>query len=483
MQNLAKRKLGNSAISKRYQSLFFSIALAFVSLILAYLIAEKGIAVGLLCIAGIIGIALLAKSLVNIEFGIYTAFAISFFIMGTHRLYDMSNIPIAMVVDAFVFVVIIGIAIKSKNSQGTKSKLTIIDILFLIWVGYHILQLGNPYAPSRIAWFYAVRIPLLIIIFYFVVSYAVKSDKFVSTILKIWIGIVLLAAIYCLKQEYFGLFQFETTWLHQNPKRYNLLVTWGKVRKFSFLEGPMTLGIVLAYTGVLCFTLLSGPFSRKNKIILFISGVIMIWAMMFTGTRTATVLLPVGMVFYALITFKKKVLMGVGIFMFFGTLIVLMPTGNPNLFIMKTAFRGGEDASMNVRLTNQEIIQPFLQSHPFGAGIGSTGGWGAIFSPHTFLGSFPPDSEYLRVAIELGWIGLLYFCLFMFIILKTGIDNYFKTKDLRLKAFYVGILTVTFMTVVAMYPQEAIRIHPTGFIFAVCIALINKMVTIQKESI
>lgn len=453
------------------------------SLILAYLIAEKGVAIGLLCILGCIGVGLLVKSLVDIEFGIYTAFAISFFIMGTHRFYDFSKIPIAMVVDVFVFVVIIGIAIKSKNFKGVKFKLGLIDILFLIWVAYHILQLGNPIAASRIAWFYAVRTTFLIIIFYFVLCYAIKSEKFVTNILKIWIGIVLLAALYCLKQEYLGLFQFETAWLHQNPKRYSLLVTWGKIRKFSFLEGPMILGIVLAYTAVLCFTLLSGPFSKRDKIILFLSGIIMIWAMMFTGTRTATILLPVGMVFYALITFKKKVLIGVGIFMFIGTLLVLMPTGNPNLFIMKTAFRGGEDASMNVRLTNQELIQPFLRAHPFGGGVGSTGGWGAIFSPHTLIGSFPPDSEYLRVGIELGWIGLLYFCLFLFLILKTGVDNYFKTRDLRLRTFYIGILTVTFMTVVAMYPQEAIRIHPTGFLFVLCVALLNKMVTLQKKNI
>jgi putative inorganic carbon (hco3(-)) transporter len=160
--------------------------------------------------------------------------------------------------------------------------------------------------------------------------------------------------------------------------------------------------------------------------------------------------------------------------------LVFMPTGNANLFIMRTAFKGEEDASMNVRLTNQELIQPYIRSFPFGSGVGSTGGWGTKFSPYTFIGKFPPDSEYVRIAIELGWIGLLYFCILLFFILKMGIDYYFKTKDPTIKSYYASILTVTFMTVVAMYPQEAIRIHPTGILFATCMALLAKMHSVQN---
>src|SRR5690606_34942517 len=143
-----------------------------------------------------------------------------------------------------------------------------------------------------------------------------------------------------------------------------------------------------------------------------------------------------------------------------GTVLVIMPTNNPSLYIMRSAFQGTEDASMNVRLTNQERIQPYIQSHPFGWGIGSTGNWGAEFSPYTFIGTFAPDSEYVRIAIELGWIGLLLFCTLLFFILKSGIDNYFKVDNSRIKTYYLGVLTVTFMTIVAMYPQEAIRVHP-----------------------
>lgn len=436
---------------KRNRNFFLSLILFIGSILLAFLGAYFGLLVSVLFIGLAVGAALVIAILFNERYGIYLAYIVSFFIMGLHRFYDFNEIPIAMVIEIFVFVTILSIAINRKDLRNLKFDYNTVNVLILIWIAYHFLQILNPVAASRIAWFYAARNTFLIVIVYFVLSYMTKSERFVATMLKIWITMTLLAAIYCLKQEYFGLFSFENNWLFSNPDRVKLLVTWGKVRKFSFMEGPMVLGISLAYTSVLCFSLLTGPFAIRNKILLALAGAIMVWAMFFTGTRTATILLPVGLIFFAILTLNRKVLIAVGIFMILGTGLILAPTGNPNIFIMKTAFRGGEDASMNVRLTNQELIQPFLQSHPFGAGVGSTGGWGARFSPHTFIGSFPPDSEYLRIAIEFGWVGLLYYCLMLFFILKMGIDNYFKTKDLRIRTYYVGILTVTFMTVIAMY--------------------------------
>src|SRR5690606_22890350 len=120
----------------------------------------------------------------------------------------------------------------------------------------------------------------------------------------------------------FGFDSFETEWIYADRERLNLLRTWGKIRNFAFFEGPMSLGITLAYTIVLCFTLIAGPFKLKTKIILGIVGLIMVQAMLSTGTRTASVLLPVGLVFYAILTFKKQILIVVAGFMVLGTVLV-----------------------------------------------------------------------------------------------------------------------------------------------------------------
>lgn len=445
------------------------------SLAIAYLSAVQGIIVAAAFICFCIGVCLFTGSMLNVQFGIFTIVICAFFIMGIYRIYDFDRIPIAIIMEIFILAVFFGVLIQLHKNKDFKLDYNIVNILLLAWLGYHFIQLFNPNAVSRIAWFYAVRNTVMIIVVYFIIRNGITSERFVANILKTWIFLTLIGALYCIKQEYFGFYNFETRWIHADPERFGFIYTWGRIRKFSFFASPMVLGIMLAYTAVLCFILMTGPFKTRNRIFLGVAGCIMIWAMLFTGTRTATVLLPVGLLFYAIITFKKEVLIGVGTLMAIGTIIVMMPTSNPNLYIMKSAFRGSEDASMNVRLNNQEIIQPYIRSNPIGYGVGSTGGWGAQFSPHTFIGSFPPDSEYVRVAIELGWIGLLYFCILLFFILKTGIDNYFNEKNPRIRVYYIGILTVTFMTVVAMYPQEAIRIHPLGIIFALCIALLTKM--------
>jgi len=79
-----------------------------------------------------------------------------------------------------------------------------------------------------------------------------------------------------------------------------------------------------------------------------------------------------------------------------------------------------------------------------GGGLGATGAWGQRFAPNSYLASFPPDSGYVRVAVELGWIGLFIFCLLMFTILKTGINNYYLIKDPELKTYCFAMTLMVF---------------------------------------
>jgi O-antigen ligase len=134
-----------------------------------------------------------------------------------------------------------------------------------------------------------------------------------------------------------------------------------------------------------------------------------------------------------------------------------------------------------VRATNQKMIQPFIQSHPIGGGLGSTGVWGAKFAPWSFLAKFPPDSGYVRVAVELGWVGLLLFCTLMFVILKTGIENYYKIRDPELKSYCLAMVLIVFALNIGNYPQEALVQYPINVYFYLVVSLINITYKLDKE--
>jgi O-antigen ligase len=127
------------------------------------------------------------------------------------------------------------------------------------------------------------------------------------------------------------------------------------------------------------------------------------------------------------------------------------------------------------------MIQPYIWAHPIGGGLGSTGVWGAKFSPGSFLASFPPDSGYVRVAVEMGWIGLFLFCTLLFVILKTGINNFFAIEDPELKSYCLAMVLIVYALTIGNYPQEAITQYPLNVYFFLVAALINATYQLDKE--
>ena len=161
--------------------------------------------------------------------------------------------------------------------------------------------------------------------------------------------------------------------------------------------------------------------------------------------------------------------------------LILVPTSNPTLYRFQSAFKPSDDPSFNVRKANQKRIQPYIWSHPIGGGLGATGAWGVRFAPNSFLASFPPDSGYVRVAVELGWIGLFIFCLLVFTILKIGITNYYLIKDPELKTYCLAMVLVVFAYNIGNYPQEALVQFPSNIYFYLVAALMIITLRLDKQ--
>jgi O-antigen ligase len=204
--------------------------------------------------------------------------------------------------------------------------------------------------------------------------------------------------------------------------------------------------------------------------------------MLFSGTRAAFILPPAGLIFYALITFKKKVLYSTVVLLLVGIVIINVPSSNANIVRLQSAFNPTNDASYQVRVKNQAFIKPYIQKHPLGGGLGSVGEWGKKFSPWSPLANFPPDSGYIRVAVEEGWFGLLLYVTLLFVVFYSGIKDYFRIRDPELKTYALGMLTVFYSLVIANFPQEAIGQYPINILFFVAIAIINKCRKLDEEN-
>lgn len=433
---------------------------------------------GLLVVS--IGLCLVAGAMFNLYLGLYVILSMSILVSFLSKIVDL---PYGLSLDLLLVVLALGVImkqIKERDLSFAKSPMT---LPIVVWVFYNLIQVINPVAVSRLAWAYTVRSMALLILLYFIASYALNSYRRIVNIFKFMLGLAFISALYGLKQEYFGFTDFELAWLYSDPGRFELIFQWSRMRIFSFFSDPTNYGVYLSYMCVMCFVLLIGKFKIWQKVVLAIAGVSMLMAMGYAGSRTPFVLVPFGFGIFTMLTLKKNVLIGMAIFLVLGAGLMLKSTGNAVLYRIQSAFitdRSGD--TMDVRFKNQAKIKPFIQSHPFGAGLGSVGQWGQRFSPDHFLAQFPPDSGYVRVAVELGWIGYLLYCWILYMVLRTGMKYYLRVKNDNVKMIYLAITCMMFMLALASYVQEAIVQLPTSINFYICVAILSRLKDFEHEA-
>ena len=434
--------------------------------------AYNGTAFGILMLIAI-GVFPLLHAIVSYpKFGIILQLIMAYFLFTLGRLGVPG--PIGTMMDALQAMLLLGLAIRIKRDDNNWGyfKNPITKVL-LIWLCYNLLEFGNPSAESRMAWVYTIRTVAIVLLGYFVHLYTIRSVNYVRTLLKLWLSISLIAALYGYKQEYIGFSDVENAYLHSDPSIASLLFIAGHWRKFSTFSDPVSFSYNMVMPTILCICMIAGKFKTWKKVVLFICAALYMTSMLFSGTRGANVLLPAALLLFAILNYSKPVLIFTCVAAVFLVVLINIPTGNANIQRFQTAFRPNNDDSYIVRKRNQKRIQPYILTHPMGGGLGSTGEWGKKFAPGSFLSNFPPDSGYIRVAVEEGFIGLFLFCLMMFVILKRGINNYYQMKDPELKTYCLAMTLIVFAYNIANFPQEALVQYPSNVFFYLEVALIE----------
>ncbi|MFZ1497496.1 MAG: O-antigen ligase family protein, partial [Saprospiraceae bacterium] len=283
------------------------------------------------------------------------------------------------------------------------------------------------------------------------------------------------SALWGLKQEYIGMSDAEMKWLMSDKERFQLMFQWTRFRIFSMFSDATTFGIMMAYTCVWCIIIIAGPAKTFSKILAGIAFLSMLLTSAYSGTRTAYVLIPAGFLMWTMLAMNRNMLLIIGFFMLIGTAAMMKSTSNALIYRIQSAFKPTKDNSVLVRIKNQKFIQPYIQSHPIGFGLGSCGIWGKRFTPDSWLANFPHDSGYVRMAVELGWVGLILNLIFLFVIMRTGIYYYFRVRDPMIKNIYLGLCVCIFCMILANYPQEAIIQLPNSIVFYTMLAVLTRL--------
>ncbi|MBW8686716.1 O-antigen ligase family protein [Chitinophaga rhizophila] len=412
--------------------------------------------------AGVIGLALATVTAANFRLGYYIYIVISFSIHLPERM-AKATIPVGVVMDSFLLLVLAG-AIFTKQRENEKSNIEYYkDPLLLVlyfYTAYLLIQCFNPNMFSISGWFIFIRVYIRNFIFLFLTFRVISGWNEIYKFFKFWLALTTAAALYGCLQQATGLLPFEKAYIAMDPDKFRTVVLQGRPRIFSFMADPAAFGVLMACSSIICMVLLTAKqqlISFPKKVLLLFMIIVHLLALGFSGTRTAYVMLPVGLLLFFLVNLhNRNTLIAAGVFTFTMLAILFGPFySSPTIIRFRTAFMGSQDESLNLRDVNRHSIQPWIYAHPIGGGVMTAGADGETYNPGHRLAGFQPDSGYLRSALELGWIGLILVCIYTYMGIHYAIKNYFKEEYELNKLLLISIAAVMFAILVAQYAQEA----------------------------
>jgi putative inorganic carbon (HCO3(-)) transporter len=436
--------------------------------------------IGPMIVVLFIGVFLLVGIFINYRFSIYACFFISVFMSYANRIYP-SPVPMGVVLDALAAIAFIAIFFDKEETdwKGLRAPIT---ILYTVIVIYQMLQVFNPNAKSFIGWAVALRGNTSFLLF-FVFFHMFFSLKQVKKFTILWMSLATAVALYGIVQEFIGLTEFERRWVYASEGRTQLLFIWGHMRKFSFLSDPSSFGLFTGFSGLGALILAVGPYKPLHRVVLGVLAALMFVSMSFSGTRTAIVMVAFGVAFYILVTIRSKTTIALTVVVFLGACALLFgPFYGSTVSRIRSTFNMEEDASMGVRDKKRIRLQSYVQSHPFGGGLNTTGTNGLKYSPgHPLAEGWDPDSGYLLIGLELGWIGLIIGLSFFFSVVSKGINNYFALDDPLLKNITLAYIVPFMALSVAHFAQDAVFQKPVYLVITATYALMLRLPSYEKQ--
>lgn len=449
--------------------------------VIGYLLATH-MALGIVLISVILGACLLSICAARPGIALYAVIAFTFNISLFLR-WSGLDLPAGLFYDAFLVAGCLGVLFGERN-KGESDRYFFhspVVVCSLVMSCYILLEVANPSVHDMTTWFNAFRKSLEQVALMFLAFNVLTSLKKINDFISVLAGLCLMASLYAVFQQWCGLRDFERSWI-SNSNMMGLLFIHGEFRKFSTFSGPATFGIDMSCCALLLalIALYRPPFRRW---ILFLAAFCGLWGMIYSGTRTANVIVVAGLALFILLGFDKK---PVRIFTLFAGLVFLFALYVPvyssqSLNRFRSSFVGSKDESFNVREMDRASSQQYIYTHPIGWGLGSTNGMPGKYIYGTPLDGLQTDDQYLRIALETGWLGLILFCSLNFIVLRTGIRGYFRCRDPARKVLYAAVLASVFAFFVAELAQEVAGQMECDVVLSSLIGLLLRLVRMDEQ--
>jgi putative inorganic carbon (hco3(-)) transporter len=457
------------------------VSLLLLSLGVTWLLVTKGVFVAPMIVTILGGSFLLAFILRDYRVGFYTLLILGTLMFVIDRLTHIP-VPLGIVWDALGALVFVSLFIRNRDKLDWTHFKNPITIMFIVLTVYQFLVVFNPSAKSITAGLVAQRNQVYFLL-YVVCFHLFSTVKDVWKFTWLWMIIAAVVAGYGIWQEHVGLADFEMQWLYAVPERIKLYLIWNHLRKFSILSDPSSFGLFMSMSALACVVFAMGPYKTTTRVGFAFLAIVCLISMSYSGTRTAYAQTAVGLAFFILMSLNnRKVFLASCVIVLMGLVVVFGPFYGSTANRIRSTFQPNEDPSMVVRDVKRVRLQSYILVHPIGGGLNTTGSNGLKYSAGHYLAEgWDPDSGYLLTALEMGWIGLILFMVFFFMVMVRGINNYFALKDPMLRNLNLAYVVAFLSLSVAQFTQDALFQKPANLIVIATYALVVKICSFERK--
>ena len=438
---------------------------------LALVLTKLGILVG----GALIGIPFVVAYLVWVfqspSVALFSMLYLSFFATGITRYVPA---PLGLGVDGLLALGWVSLLFQRFSRTDWTPMKHDFNLITLIWFTWLIIEIFNPLAVSKTAWFYAMRgMGFYQLLTFGLVFMLWRSPKYIDRVLNIIFVISIVGALWGLRQKELGLDDAEHRWLYVGGNA-DTHILFGVLRVFSFYSDAGQFGASQAMVCLMAGIMFLGPFPLKKRLFFGFTALMTLIGFGISGTRGALAVPGTGSIIYLFLTKNFKLLAAGLVAMavvYYILRFTFMFQGVEQVKRMRTGL-DPDNPSLHVRFRNQVAFRKYLHDKPMGGGVGSAGFWGNRFSPGTFLAETPTDSWYVKIWAETGIIGLCIHVWVLGYMLGRGCYIIWHIRDPQLKTKLMAFLSGYTGIVLASFGNQVFGQIPTSPIIFVTMPLV-----------
>ena len=399
-----------------------------------------------------------------------------------------AGIPMSLYNEMLEILLLVVAIIDARKSPHFERTFNLMLYALIIWCGFCTLEVLNDTCGLGMnvgAWYQGARMMAFQLLYAFLVySIYIDNPKVLTQYLYIWAILSLFTVFYTWKQVHIGFSPAEDAWIHSRGASTHILQAGTLIRYFSTFSDAANFGIGIASTAVAF--LIFGITSKIKKFQYFflITGILCVWAMFPSGTRTATACLGAGIFAYVFLSKSIKIASIVTILgglAFFILAFTNIGQGNQQIRRMRSAFNKN-DASANVRTINQETMRKYMKEAPWGIGIGMNQDNVPANNKYTLMSTIAPDSEYVFIWLRTGEIGITLFIFTMLLMLGGACwIVMFRINSPSLRGIGAGFCCAFVSMQLGGYGNQVLMQFPNCLLFYGGLTIVYVLPFMEKE--